>query len=241
MVFLGPELRDVQYRLVAVFLGFLGEGYGADDFVHGAGWEDDGDWVWFPPFAAGRTPKCADVGSGPRTVCHYDIDRAADTTVEVGEEVPVLFFHEPAEAFACAGVETLSGGVERAKHVGGDGRVVDVGASGNGGEEELGEGEGEGVAHCVNENVGDKKGESVVCEDKRADGLAQEGEVGVGGAQNVVAGCEREEDDGWWAESDIEAVLAEMSDHELSRGTKKMGIGTSTFASISSLLASSPV
>lgn len=155
------------------------------------------------------------MGRGPRTVRHYDIDGAADAAVEVGEEMPVLFFDKPAETLACAGVETLTGAaVERAKHVGGDGRVVDVGAGGDGGEEEFGEGEGEGVAHCVDEDVGNEEGESVVGEDEGAEGLAKESEAGVGGAENVVAGCERQEDDGWRAELDVEAVLAEVLDHD---------------------------
>lgn len=208
---------------MAVSLAFLGEGYGADDFVDGDGWEDHGDGVWFPPLAAGGTPKCADVGSGPGTIRHYNINGAADTTVEVGEKMPVLFFDKPSETLARAGVETLSGAaVKRAEHVGGDGRVVDVGAGGDGGEEEFGEGEGEGVAHCVDEDVGDEEGESVVGEDEGAEGLAEEGEVGVGGAENVVAGCEREEDDGWWAELDVKAVLAEVLDLNLSGGLNEM-------------------
>lgn len=37
-----------------------------------------------------------------------------------------------------------------------------VGAGGYGREEEFGEGEGEGVAHCIDEDVRDEKGEGVV-------------------------------------------------------------------------------
>ena len=151
----------------------------------------------------------------PGAIRHNNVNLTADTTIEFGEEVPVSFFEGAAEAFSCAGIEALisrrGGVVEGGQHVGGDGGVVYVGACGDGGEEEFGEGEGEGVAHCVDEDVGHEEGESIVGEDERAERLAEEGETGVGGAEDVIAGGEVEEDDCWGMEFDVEAILLHLS------------------------------
>jgi hypothetical protein len=84
---------------------------------------------------------------------------------------------------------------------------VDVCGCGDGGEEGVGEREREGVAHCVDEDVGDEEGEGVIGEDQGAEGLAQEGEVWPCAAEDVAAGGEVEEVDGWGVEADVEAVL----------------------------------
>lgn len=114
--------------------------------------------------------------------------------------MPVLLFEGAAETFAAAGIETLAKGrrrVERAEHVGGNGRVVNICASGNRRKEKFGECECEGVAHGVDEDIWNEKGESVVSENDGAYRLAQERKARPGGAEDVVSGREVEEDNGW--------------------------------------------
>lgn len=105
------------------------------------------------------------MGGGPGAVGHDQVDGAAHAAVKAGEQMPVSFFEEAAETFARAGVEAFAkggSGVKGAEHVGGNGRVVDVGSGGNGGEEEFGECEGEGVAHGIDEDIGDEKRKGIV-------------------------------------------------------------------------------
>ena len=75
---------------------------------------------------------------------------------------------------------------------------MDVSCGGHGGEEEFAKMESEGVAHCIYENVGNEKEECVDGEEKRAQGLAEEGEVWPSGCEHVVAGGEVKEMEGRW-------------------------------------------
>lgn len=118
------------------------------------------------------------MGGGPGGVAEDDVDAGAAAGVEGGEETPVGVFGAGAEG---------GGAREGGEHVGGDGGVVDVCGCWEG-EEEFGEREGEGVAHGVDEDVGDEEGEGVPGEDERAEGLADEGEVGPCGCGDPVAG-----------------------------------------------------
>jgi len=93
--------------------------------------------------------------------------------------MPVLALEGATETLPGASVEPLVviRGVERFKHVGGNGGIVDVGCGGHGGEKELAKIESEGVAHCIHKNVGNEKEERVDGEEKRAQGLAQKGKM----------------------------------------------------------------
>lgn len=87
---------------------------------------------------------------------------------------------------------------------------MDVGASGDV-EEEFGEGEGERVAHGVDEDVGDEEAEGVPGEDQRAQGLSDEGEAGPCGGGDPMASGEEDEEDAGGVEVDVEAVLVGVS------------------------------
>ncbi|KAL8831185.1 MAG: hypothetical protein Q9170_005413, partial [Blastenia crenularia] len=168
MVFLRPELSYAEDSRVPVPFARFVKRNSVDDFVNRDGRKDDGNGVWFPSLGADGTPECADMGGGPRTVCHYEIDRAANTAIEVGEKMPVFLLERTTNTFACAGIETFSQGgrgVKRAKHVGGDSRVVNVGSRRDRGKEEFAESKGKGVAHGVDEDIGNEKGECIICED----------------------------------------------------------------------------
>ena len=80
-------------------------------------------------------------------------------------------------------------------------------ARGHGGEEELAEPHGEGVAHCVDEDIGDEERKGFKREDERAERLAEEGEVWPGGGEDPVAGGEVEEVQCAWIKCNVEAVL----------------------------------
>lgn len=45
---------------------------------------------------------------------------------------------------------------------------MDVGASGDGGKDGFRQGKGKGVAHCIDEDVGNKQGEGVISENEGA-------------------------------------------------------------------------
>lgn len=107
------------------------------------------------------------MGSGPGAVGHNDIDGSADAAVKASKKMPVFFLQEAAEAHARASVETFSesrGDVKGAEHVGRYGRIVDIGAGGDGGKEEPGKGKGKGVSHGVDEDVGNEKREGIIGE-----------------------------------------------------------------------------
>lgn len=141
------------------------------------------------------------MGSCPGGVAHDVVDSKAALGVEHCEEFPVEAFELGAER---------GGGGEGAEHVGADGGVVDVGACGDI-EEELCEGEGEGVAHGVDEDVRDEEGEGVPGENEGAEGLPDECEVGPCRGSDPVAGGEEEEEDAGGVEVDVEAVLRAVS------------------------------
>ena len=175
VVLFWPELRNVEDDAVALpcpgpveldaLFQFLDRDWGEHGF--------DGPALSAP--RAFRAPERLDVRLGPGGIRHDDVDVAAGEAVEPGVGAPVEAFGGAFEASACAGVEAVCGvwGGEGVEHVGGDGGVVDVCGGGDGGAEKEGaEGESEGVAHCVNEEVRDEKGEGVVGHEEGAEALA---------------------------------------------------------------------
>lgn len=54
---------------------------------------------------------------------------------------------------------------------------MDVRAGGDRREDKFGKGEGKGVAHCIDEYIGDKEGESVIGKDNRAYRLPEKCEM----------------------------------------------------------------
>jgi hypothetical protein len=77
-------------------------------------------------------------------------------------------------------------------------------------------GKGEGIAHGVDEDVGDKGGDCFVGKDIRAQGLAKHGEMGISRGGHPVASIERDDVYCLWIEGDIEAALG------LARSTKEL-------------------
>ena len=166
VVLLGPELGYIEDCGFSFGFAFSGKRDGVDDFVNGTGWEDDGDCVGFSPLGADRSPEGADMRCSPGAVGHDNVDGATDATVEIGEQMPISFFEGPSQPLARAGVKAFAkgwGGVKRAEHVGRYCGIMHVGPRGDSGKEEFGKGKGEGVAHCVNENVGYDQREGIIC------------------------------------------------------------------------------
>ena len=93
----------------------------------------------------------------PGGIAHYDIYSTASPAVKVGKYVPVEFLGAAAETSPRTGMDTFCAGsvVQRGEHVGGNGGIVDVGGCRYGGKKITAEGQDEGVAHCVYEDVGD--------------------------------------------------------------------------------------
>lgn len=87
---------------------------------------------------------------------------------------------------------------------------MDICASRHRWEEELAEAQRESVAHCVNEDVWCEKGEGIVGCDEGAKRLPQKSHVWPAGGEDIVAGCEVEEGNGWGVEVDVETVLWEL-------------------------------
>ena len=84
---------------------------------------------------------------------------------------------------------------------------MDVGAGGNVGEEEVGHGDGKGVAHGIDEDVWDNQIEGIPANNQAADALAEESEVRPVLSEEEVAGTEVEEGETRSVEGDVEAVL----------------------------------
>ena len=84
---------------------------------------------------------------------------------------------------------------------------MDVGTGGNIGEEVVRHGNGKGVAHCIDEDVGNNEVQGIPANDQAADALAEESEVGPVLSKGEVAGTEVEEGETRGVEGDVEAVL----------------------------------
>ena len=77
----------------------------------------------------------------------------------------------------------------------------------NGSEEELRKSESESIAHGIYENVRHKEGEGVISENERTEGLSEESEMGICGAEDIVTSLKIEEDDCWRVKMDVETLL----------------------------------
>ena len=84
---------------------------------------------------------------------------------------------------------------------------MDVGACWNSSEEVLRKSESESIAHGIYENVRHEEGEGIVSEYKRTKRLAEESEMRIGRAKNVVTRLEIKEDDCRRVKMDVEALL----------------------------------
>ena len=92
---------------------------------------------------------------------------------------------------------------------------MDVGAGRNIREEEVGHGDGKGVAHGIDEDVWDNEVEGIPANNQATDALSEESEVRPVVGKEEVAGTEVEEGETRGVEGDVEAVLDVSDDRVL--------------------------
>jgi hypothetical protein len=101
---------------------------------------------------------------------------SANPTVKQRKKLPVSALDSTLQTLASTRVDALDAGfvIQGVEHVGRNGRIMDVGASGYAWEEPLAHRESESVAHGVDEHIGNKEGKRIVGDYQRAQRLTEQ-------------------------------------------------------------------